>query len=62
MPKDITYDVWLDSENRIRKMVMDMAVGASPISMEIELFDWDEPVDIAAPADSEIVQAPKMAG
>ena len=62
LPEEIVYDVWLDAENRIRKMVMDMAMGAGQVSMEIELFDWDEPVDIAAPAASEIIKTPKMAG
>ena len=62
LPEEITYDVWLDGENRIRKMVMDMAMGAGEVSMEIELSDWDEPVDISAPADSEIIKTPKMAG
>jgi LppX_LprAFG lipoprotein len=62
LPEEITYDVWLDGENRIRKMVMDMAMGAGQVSMEIELSEWDEPVDIAAPADSEIIKTPKLAG
>lgn len=62
MPKEVPYDIWLDDDNRVRKMTMDMDVQGSPVKVEIELFDWDEPVDIAAPPAGEIVKQEAFAG
>jgi LppX_LprAFG lipoprotein len=62
LPEEVTYDMWLDDENRMRKMVMDLDMGAAPTKLEIELFDWGKPVDIAAPPASEVVDPSKMAG
>jgi hypothetical protein len=62
MPEEIVYDVWLDDQNRMRKMNMDLDTGSAPVEMEIELFDWDEPVDIAAPPAGEIVKQEAFAG
>jgi hypothetical protein len=58
MPEEIVYDVWLDDQNRMRKMNMDLDTGSAPVEMEIELFDWDEPVDIAAPPAGEVQRQP----
>ena len=62
LPKTVTYDLWLDDENRMRKMTMEMTMGGSPAETEVEFADWDEPVDIAAPPASEVVDPSKMAG
>jgi hypothetical protein len=62
MPKEVPYDIWLDDDKRVRKMTMDMDVQGSPVKVEIELFDWDEPVDIAAPPAGEIVKQEAFAG
>jgi hypothetical protein len=62
LPKTVTYDLWLDDENRMRKMSMEMDLGGSPTATEVEFADWDEPVDIAAPPASEVVDPSKMAG
>jgi hypothetical protein len=62
MPKVVPYDIWLDDQNRVRKMTMDMDVQGSPVEVEIELFNWDEPVDIAAPPAGEIVDQQAFAG
>jgi hypothetical protein len=59
LPKTIAYDLWLDDENRMRKMNMEMAMGGAPTEMEVAFTDWDEPVDIAAPPASEIVEQPQ---
>jgi hypothetical protein len=58
MPKTVAYDLWLDDENRMRKMTMSMNMGA-PMKMEVTFDDWGSPVDIAAPPASEIVEPPK---
>jgi hypothetical protein len=59
LPKTVSYDLWLDDENRTRKMNMEMAMAGAPMEMEVEFTDWDEPVDIAAPPASEIVEQPQ---
>jgi LppX_LprAFG lipoprotein len=58
LPKTVTYDVWLDDQNRMRKMTFEMPMGAAPVMMELAFSDWGEPVDIAAPPASEIVEQP----
>jgi hypothetical protein len=57
IPDEVGYDLWFDDEMRIRQMemVMDMA---TPVSVEAQLFDWDEPVEIEAPAADEIAEQP----
>ena len=59
VPKTVAYDLWLDDDNRMRKMTMEMAMGGAPTKMEVAFTDWGEPVDIAAPPASEIVEQPQ---
>lgn len=59
LPETVSYDLWLDDQNRMGKMAMDMDMGSAPVKMEVAFTDWGEPVDIAAPADSEIAELPK---
>ncbi len=59
VPKEVTYDLWLDDENRMRQMKMAMEM-ATTAEIEAKIFDWGEPVDIQAPEKSEVVEAPPM--
>jgi hypothetical protein len=59
LPKTVAYDLWLDDQDRMRKMTMSMDMGGAPMEMEVAFSEWDEPVDIAAPAASEIVEQPQ---
>lgn len=61
-PEDIDYDLWLDDQNRMRKLDMNMEVGTGKVAMTMELFDWDEPVDISAPPAGDVVDSSKLAG
>jgi hypothetical protein len=54
LPDTVTYDVWLDDQNRMRKMTMEMA----SVQTEVEFSNWGESVDIAAPESSEVVEQP----
>ncbi len=58
LPETVAYDLWLDDEDRMRKMTMAMDMGSAPMEMEVEFADWGEPVDIAAPPASEIAKQP----
>ncbi len=59
LPETVSYDLWLDDQNRMGKMTMEMDMGSAPVTMEVAFTDWGEPVDIAAPAASEIVEQPQ---
>jgi LppX_LprAFG lipoprotein len=54
LPDSVTYDLWLDDQNRMRKMTMQMAA----MKTEVAFSDWGSSVDIQAPAPGEVVEAP----
>lgn len=56
MPAEITYDVWLDDQNFMRQVTFDIAGAETVMKMD----DWGQPVDIAAPDASSIVEMPGM--
>jgi LppX_LprAFG lipoprotein len=56
LPKTITYDIWFDSEDRTRQMIMD--VPQAKTSIEVKMFDWDVPVTIKKPAPKQITSFP----
>lgn len=55
LPDEIGYDVWLDDENRTRRIVVAMG-GLGDMSMV--LSDYDAEVSIEAPPADEITEAP----
>ena len=57
LPKRLKYDIWLDDQGRMSKMAMNM--GAQ-MKIDMRYFDWDKPVDIAAPPASEVTDMPSM--
>ena len=56
IPKELDYDIWLDDENRMRQVLIDMGTNGQ-INMSIE--DWGQDVEIEAPAANEIVEMPQ---
>ena len=56
MPGEITYDVWLDDQNFMRQVTFDLEGAETVMKMD----DWGQPVDIAAPDASSIVEMPGM--
>lgn len=54
MPETISYELWLDDEDLMRKVVFDIA-GAS---MSMEMSRWGEPVKVSAPRRADIVETP----
>ena len=54
MPETISYELWLDDEDLMRKVVFDIA-GAS---MSMEMSRWGEPVKVTAPRRAAIVETP----
>ena len=58
IPKTMTYDLWLDKDNLVRRMQMQLA----GISMDTRLSDWGKPVHVQAPPRSSWLAAPGSAG
>lgn len=55
---EIPMEVWIDGDNMVRKMSMDMTVTAEGetvnMVMEIELYDFNKPVSITIPDPSQV--------
>jgi len=58
VPKTMTYDLWLDSHNLMRRMKMDL----SGLSMDSRMSQWGEPVHIVAPPRAAQMMAPGTTG
>lgn len=58
LPETLTYDVWLDSEDRMRRLVYELA----GTKLTMDMTDWGEPVTIEAPDPGDVVDAPPMMG
>lgn len=53
VPDLLTYDMWLDEDNLIRKMSFDVA----GTSVEMAMSRWGQPVKVLPPADGDIVKS-----
>lgn len=58
MPKTLTYEVWMDEQDRMRRLVFEM-VGTK---VTMDMTDWGEDVTIEAPDQADIVDAPPAMG
>jgi hypothetical protein len=54
MPETISYELWLDGEDLMRKVVFDI----SGMSMSMEMTRWGEPVKVSAPPRAAVVETP----
>lgn len=64
MPDTISYDMWLDGSDLMRRIEFDMGamMGGQPGSggMVMTMSDWGEPVKVTAPPAKDIVDMPGM--
>ncbi len=58
MGDEITYEVWLDADNLMRKVAFELEGVVSEITTD----NWGEPMDISAPSADEIQQGAPGAG
>jgi hypothetical protein len=58
MPKTIVYDVWVDGDNLVRKLRMNVQGNA----VDMTLSQWGEPVDISAPPAGQTTDMGSMMG
>lgn len=54
LPDSVTYDMWLDQEDRIRQVVY--SVSGAEVTMKMS--NYGEPVDISAPKQADVVEIP----
>jgi len=54
MPASIDYTVWLDEQNRLRKVTFDL----SGVKANMTMSKYGEPIDVTAPAAADTVKAP----
>jgi hypothetical protein len=62
LPESLTYDIWLDDENRFAQMDLELPVMGSTVSMEMSVTDWGAEVDIEAPPADEVTEMPDLNG
>jgi hypothetical protein len=63
MPEELTYELWLDGEYRMRKADMTMALEAGPVSEVSTVYtlsDWGTEVSIEAPPEDEVADPSEM--
>lgn len=60
LPDSLTYDLWLDEEDRISKMTMDIPVAGTESSVDMTVSDWGEDVSIEAPPADEVTDMPDL--
>lgn len=54
LPKRLTYDVWVDDQDLVRRISMEI----STVSIDMTFSDYGEPVDISAPPAGQITKQP----
>lgn len=54
LPKRLTYDVWVDDQDLVRRIATDI----SSVSLDMTFSDYGEPVDISAPPADQVTKAP----
>ena len=58
LPETLEYDVWLDAEDRMRRLTYEL----TGTELTMDMTEWGEPVTIEAPAKKDLVDAPPMVG
>lgn len=52
VPDTVTYDVWVTSDNELRRASFDVTVAGQTIAMVLDMRPSDQPLDMQVPADS----------
>ena len=60
--KALPVDVWVDGNNLLRRMTMKYSAGATSTSMQMDLSNYGEPVNVQVPSASETVDMTKLGG
>jgi hypothetical protein len=63
---DIPVDVWIDSEQRVRKLVLDASAAApgstekAKASVQIEVYDYGKPLELELPPPEQVADASSL--
>jgi hypothetical protein len=66
--QSVPLDVWVDADNLVRRMTMDLSFsapgqsGEAKVSMAMELFDYGQPVSVDVPPASDTVDLSALIG
>jgi LppX_LprAFG lipoprotein len=60
MPDSMTYDIWLDDQDRLAQMELDFPVMGQQVSMEMTVDDWGQDVSIEAPPADQVAEMPDL--
>jgi hypothetical protein len=60
LPKTVDYELYLDSEGRMRQLETDFEVMGQELDITVSLDDWGQDVDITAPPKSQTTSFPGM--
>lgn len=60
LPDSVTYDLWLDDEDRFAQMKMDYPMMDQQVSMDMTVDDWGKDVSIEAPPADQITEMPDL--
>lgn len=58
MPDSVTYDLWLDQQNRFAQMKSEYPVMGQQVSMTMDVDDWGTDVSIEAPPADQVTDMP----
>lgn len=58
LPDELTYDVWLDSEDFVRQAVFDL----SGLRVEMTMDDWGQAVTVTAPDPDQVMELGDLGG
>lgn len=59
LPKTLTYDIWLDDQDRVTRLTSDLGSAGK---LEMTLSDWGKDVSIEAPPADQVTEGPSIAG
>lgn len=62
LPDEIEAEMWIDDDNLLHLMTMEIDEGSTPMSMEMKFTDWGKPVEIKAPSKDEITDSSVLDG
>jgi hypothetical protein len=52
LPDTVTYDVWVTSDNQLRRASFDVTVADQTVAMVLNMLPSDQPLDVQVPTDS----------
>jgi hypothetical protein len=52
LPDTVTYDVWVTSDNGLRRVSFDLAAAGQSVSMVLDIHASDQPLDVEVPTDA----------